>query len=56
MGRGQENFRSYDRKLSSKADEPQVGQRYEDVERNWEYYHTIIFLEMTGNFILIEKR
>ena len=26
-----------------KADEPQVGERYEDVERKWEYYHLNIF-------------
>ena len=30
-----------------KADEPQVGQRHEDVERKWEYYHIIIFPERT---------
>ena len=29
-------------KLSLKADEPQVGQRHEDVERKREYYHIII--------------
>ena len=34
-------------KLSLKADEPQVGQRHENVERNWEYYHIIIFPEQT---------
>ena len=36
-----------DGKLSLKADEPQVGQRHEDVERKREYYHIIIFPEMT---------
>ena len=36
-----------DGKLSLKADEPQVGQRQEDVERNWEYYHIIISQEWT---------
>ena len=30
-------------KLSLKVDEPQVGQRHEDVERKREYYHIIIF-------------
>ena len=29
-----------------KGDEPQVGQRHEDVERKREYYHIIIFLEI----------
>ena len=29
------------------ADEPQVGQQHKDVERNWEYYHIIIFPEWT---------
>jgi hypothetical protein len=28
------------------ADEPQVGQRHEDVERNWEYYHIVISLKV----------
>ena len=36
-----------DRELSLKADEPQVGQRHEDVERNQEYYHIIVFPEWT---------
>ena len=34
-----------DGKLSLKADEPQVGQQYEDVERKLEYYHIIISLK-----------
>ena len=34
-----------DGKLSLKADELQVGQRHEDVERKREYYHIIIFPE-----------
>ena len=34
-------------KLSLKADEPQVGQRHEDVGRKREYYHIIIFPERT---------
>ena len=37
----------WDGKLSLKADEPQVGQLHEDVERKWEYYHIIIFPEWT---------
>jgi hypothetical protein len=28
-----------------KADEPQVGQRHENEEMKWEYYHIIIFPE-----------
>ena len=36
-----------DGKLSLKADEPQFGQRHEDVERKREYYHIIIFPERT---------
>ena len=32
-------------KLSLKADEPQVGQQHEDVERKREYYHIIILPE-----------
>jgi len=34
-------------KLSLKADEPQVGQRHEDVEKKRENYHIIIFPEWT---------
>ena len=37
----------YDVKLSLKADEPQVSQRHEDVEKKREYYHIIIFPEKT---------
>ena len=37
----------WDGKLSLKADKPQVDQRYEDVERQQEYYHIVIFLERT---------
>ena len=37
----------YDGKLFSKADETQAGQRREDVERKWGYYHIIIFPERT---------
>ena len=36
-------------KLSLKADDPQVGQWHEDVERAREYNHIIIFLERTWN-------
>ena len=36
----------YDGKLSLNADETQVGQQHEDVERKREYYH-IIFPERT---------
>ena len=32
------------------------GQRHEDVERKWEYYHIIIFPEMTWNFTSWKKR
>ena len=32
-------------KLSLKEDEPQVGQRHEDVNMKREYYHIIIFLK-----------
>jgi hypothetical protein len=32
--------------MSLKADESQVGQRHEEVERKQEYYLIIIFLEM----------
>ena len=44
-----EKKKSHDRgaELSLKADEPQVVQRHEDVERKWEYYHIIIFPERT---------
>ena len=37
----------YDEKLFLMADEPQVGQRQEDVERKREHYHIIILPEMT---------
>ena len=37
----------WDEKLYFKADEPKVGQRHENVERNWEYYYIIIFPEQT---------
>ena len=37
----------YDGKLYLKADEPQVGQQHEDVERKLEYYHIIVFPERT---------
>jgi hypothetical protein len=30
-----------------KVDEPQVDQRYEDVDRKREYYHITIFIEWT---------
>jgi hypothetical protein len=30
-----------------KEDEPQIGQRLDDVERKQEYYHIIIFPERT---------
>ena len=36
-----------DGKLYLKADEPQIDQRHEDVERKREYYHIIIFPERT---------
>ena len=39
------NFLTLDGKLSLKVDEPQVGQRHEDVERNSKYYHIVIFPE-----------
>ena len=32
-----------DVKLSLKADGPQAGQQREDVEREWENYHIILF-------------
>jgi hypothetical protein len=35
--------------ILEEADEPQVGQRHEDVERKLEYYHIIIFPENTLN-------
>jgi len=38
-----------------KAGEPQVGQRHEEVARKWEYYHIIIFPEMTCNFTSRKK-
>jgi hypothetical protein len=38
------------------ADEPQVGQQHEYVERKREYYHIIIFPERTLNFISWGKR
>ena len=37
----------WDGKLSSKANETQVGKRHRDVERKWEYYYNIIFPERT---------
>jgi hypothetical protein len=42
-GRGQDNVFS----LSLKANKPHVGQRHKGVERNWEYFHIIIFPEWT---------
>ena len=41
---------------SLKADEPQVGQRHEDVERKWEYYHLIFLSQRTWTFTSKEKR
>ena len=32
-----------DEKLSMNADEQQIGQRNEDVERKWDYYNINIF-------------
>ena len=37
-------------------DEPQVGQRHEDVESKREYYHIIIFPERTWNFTSRKKK
>ena len=45
-----------DGKLSLKVDKPQVGQRNEDVEIEWEYYHIIIFSKRTRNFTSRKKR
>ena len=45
-----------DGKLSLKADVPQFGQRHEDVERKWEYFHIIIFPERTSSFTSRKKR
>ena len=42
-------------KLSLKADEAQVGQLHEDVERKREYYHIIIFPEKTKLYIKKEE-
>ena len=44
-----------DGKLFLKADEPQFGQRHEDVKRKWEYYHITIFPERT-EFLHKERR
>ena len=49
-GRGQGNF------LSLKADELQVGQRQEYMERKREYYHIIIFPERILNFTSRKER
>ena len=46
----------YNGKLSLMTDESHVCQRYEDVERKWEYYHIIIFPGRTWNFISCRKR
>jgi hypothetical protein len=40
---GGTTFCPYDGKLSLKSDEPQVGQRPEDVVRKREYFHISIF-------------
>jgi hypothetical protein len=39
-----------------KADEPQVGQRYEAVESKWEYYHIIIFREWALGMMVLSER
>ena len=49
MGRGQGISYSSDGELCLKADEPQVGQRHEDVESKWKYYHIIIFTKLTNS-------
>ena len=46
-----------DQKLSLKAGEPQVGQQHEDMEKNWEYYHIIVFPEWTYRiYIILQQR
>ena len=54
--RSEQLFSPYDGKLSLKANEPQVGQRHEDVERKRVYYHIIIFPEKTWNCTSRKKR
>jgi hypothetical protein len=34
-------------------DEPQVGQRHENVERNWEYYRIIISLNELKDYMMV---
>jgi hypothetical protein len=36
-----------------KADGPQVGQRHEDVECNWEYYHIIFSLNRVMEYMMV---
>jgi hypothetical protein len=42
-GRGQDNFLPLGWETILKADEQQVGQRYEDVERKQDYFNSILF-------------
>ena len=55
VGRGQGNFLSLKWETILKADEPQFGQRHEDVGKKREYYH-IIFPEKTWNCRLHHER
>ena len=45
VGRGQDKFLSLGMKMTLKAEELQVNQKHEVMERKWEYYHIIIFPE-----------
>ena len=56
VDRGQTTSCPYDRKLSLKVDESQLGQRLEDVEWKQEYYYIIIFPDRTWNFTSRKKR
>ena len=47
--RGQGNF------LSLKANERQVGQHHENVEKNLEYYHIIVFREWTQGIMVLPE-
>ena len=46
-GRDQGKFLFLGWELSLNADEQQVSQRHDDMERKREYYHIIIFLKTT---------
>ena len=44
------NFLSVGQEMFLYAVVPEVGQKHEDVEGKWEYYHIIIYFFLNGSF------